>query len=116
MTSAQQRVAVVTGGGSGIGAASALALAADGWIVVLAGRRAEALGAVAGRGAGLAGALDPFPADVTDEASVRALFGGVVTRHGRVDLLFNNAGSGAPAHELGDVPLAEWEAVLRVNL
>src|SRR5947209_3356305 len=109
-------IAVVTGGGSGIGAASALALAGDCWTVVLAGRRAEALAAVAGRGAGLPGALDPAPADVTDEASVRALFDGVVARHGRVDLLFNNAGSGAPAHELGDVPLAEWEAVVRVNL
>ena len=109
-------IAVVTGGGSGIGAASALALAADGWTVVLAGRGAGALSAVADRGAGLPGALDPSPADVTDEASVRALFDGALARHGRVDLLFNNAGSGAPAHELGDVPLAEWEAVVRVNL
>ena len=109
-------IALVTGGGSGIGAASALALAADGWRVVLAGRRAGALEDVASRGAGLPGALDPVPTDVTDEDSVRALFAGVVARHGRVDLLFNNAGSGAPEHELGDVPLAEWEAVLRVNL
>jgi NAD(P)-dependent dehydrogenase (short-subunit alcohol dehydrogenase family) len=116
MSGTQRRIAVVTGGGSGIGAASALALAADGWTVVLAGRRPAALAAVADRGAGLAGALDPSPADVTDEASVRSLFDGAVQRHGRVDLLFNNAGSGAPPHELADVPLAEWEAVVRVNL
>jgi NAD(P)-dependent dehydrogenase (short-subunit alcohol dehydrogenase family) len=116
MNGTERRIAVVTGGGSGIGAASALALAADGWTVVLAGRRAEALSSVASRGARLPGALDPAPCDVTDEARVRALFDGVVTRHGRLDLLFNNAGSGAPAHELGDVPLADWNAVVAVNL
>jgi NAD(P)-dependent dehydrogenase (short-subunit alcohol dehydrogenase family) len=88
MTGVQPRVAVVTGGGSGIGAAAARALAADGWTVVLAGRRREALAAVA------AGddRLDPVPADVTDEAGVRELFATTVRRHGRVDLLFNNAG------------------------
>jgi hypothetical protein len=68
------RVAVVTGAGSGIGAAVAHALAGQGWVVVLAGRRREALASVAERGAELSGVLDPVPADVTDEASVRALF------------------------------------------
>ncbi|HEY7606467.1 MAG TPA: SDR family oxidoreductase [Actinomycetes bacterium] len=109
-------IAVVTGAGSGIGAAAALALASDGWTVVLAGRRAGTLEAVAGRGAGLAGALDPVPADVTEEASVRALFGAAVERHGRVDLLFNNAGTGAPARDPDEIPLAEWDAVVAVNL
>jgi NADP-dependent 3-hydroxy acid dehydrogenase YdfG len=82
-------VAVITGGGSGIGAATARALAADGWTVVIAGRRAEALDEVA------AGddRIDPVPADVTDEAGVRRLFETVVARHLRVDLLFNNAGT-----------------------
>jgi NAD(P)-dependent dehydrogenase (short-subunit alcohol dehydrogenase family) len=109
-----ERVAIVTGGGSGIGAATALALAADGWHVVLAGRRREALEAVATQDR--AGRLHPVPSDVTDEASVRALFDIAVDAHGRVDLLFNNAGSFAAAREVGDIPLAEWQAVVAVNL
>jgi NAD(P)-dependent dehydrogenase (short-subunit alcohol dehydrogenase family) len=112
MSSAQPRVAVVTGGGSGIGAAAAHALAADGWTVVLAGRRADTLAAVA------AGSdrLDPVPADVTDEADVRRLFATTVDRHGRVDLLFNNAGRSAPAVDLDAHDLATWNAVVAVNL
>jgi NAD(P)-dependent dehydrogenase (short-subunit alcohol dehydrogenase family) len=107
-------VAIVTGAGSGIGAATALALAADGWQVVLAGRRAEALQAAVARGP--AGRLLPVPADVTDEASVRALFDAAVEAHGRVDLLVNNAGRSAPAVQIDDLPLAEWQAVVAVNL
>ncbi len=112
MTSGQPRVAVVTGGGSGIGAASARALAADGWTVVLAGRRREALAAVA------AGhdRLDPVPTDVTDEDSVSGLFETTVRRHGRVDLLFNNAGTVARAVDLDAHDLATWNAVVAVNL
>src|SRR5215216_2749229 len=116
MSSHSRRIAVVTGAGSGIGAAVAHALAGDGWVVVLAGRRPDALASVAERGAGLPGVLDPVPADVTDEASVRALFDRAVERHRRVDLLFNNAGTGAPARDLDTVPLAEWDAVVAVNL
>jgi NAD(P)-dependent dehydrogenase (short-subunit alcohol dehydrogenase family) len=116
MSSPPPKVAVVTGAGSGIGAAVAHALAGDGWVVVLAGRRPQALASVAERGAELAGVLDPAPTDVTDEASVRALFDRTVGRHGRVDLLFNNAGTGAPARDLDAVPLAEWNAVVAVNL
>jgi NAD(P)-dependent dehydrogenase (short-subunit alcohol dehydrogenase family) len=106
------RVAVVTGGGSGIGAATARELAADGWMVVIAGRRPEALEDVA------AGAdrIDPMPTDVTDEAEVRRLFETVVARHGRVDLLFNNAGTSAPGAELDEVSLADWNRVVAVNL
>ena len=107
-------VAVVTGAGSGIGAATALALAAEGWRVVVAGRRREALTALAERDP--AGRLLPVPADVTDEASVRALFDEAVGRFGRVDLLFNNAGRSAPALEIDAVSLAEWQAVVAVNL
>jgi NAD(P)-dependent dehydrogenase (short-subunit alcohol dehydrogenase family) len=110
------RIAVVTGAGSGIGAAVALALAGDGWAVVMAGRRPDALTSIAERGAGLAGSLDPVPTDVTDEAAVRALFDVAVERYGRLDLLFNNAGTGAPARDLDTVPLAEWNAVVAVNL
>jgi NAD(P)-dependent dehydrogenase (short-subunit alcohol dehydrogenase family) len=106
------RVAVVTGGGSGIGAAAARELAADGWTVVIAGRRADALDEVA---AGAA-RIDPVPADVTDEAQVRLLFETVVARHRRVDLLFNNAGTSAPAVELDELSLAAWNQVVAVNL
>src|SRR5690348_8476827 len=106
------RIAVVTGAGSGIGAATALALSADGWTVVLAGRRREALDRVARDGAGRPGTLDPAPADVTDESSVRELFDGAVDRHGRVDLLVNNAGIGAPARDIDEIPLTEWQAVV----
>jgi NAD(P)-dependent dehydrogenase (short-subunit alcohol dehydrogenase family) len=116
MSGQPPKVAVVTGAGSGIGAAVVHALAAEGWTVVLAGRGRDALAAVAGRGAGLAGMLDPVPADVTGEASVRALFDAAVERHGRVDQLFNNAGTGAPARDLDAVSLAKWNAVVAVNL
>jgi NAD(P)-dependent dehydrogenase (short-subunit alcohol dehydrogenase family) len=110
------RIAVVTGAGSGIGAAVAHALAGDGWVVVLAGRRHHTLTTVAEQGAELPGLLDPAPADVTDEASVRALFDRTLARHGRLDLLFNNAGTFPPARELDTVPLAEWNAAVAVNL
>jgi MFS family permease len=116
MADHSSRIAVVTGAGSGIGAAVAHALAGDGWVVVLAGRGHEPLASVAERGAGLPGVLDPMPADVTDEASVRALFDRAVQRHRRVDLLFNNAGTISPARELDTVPLAEWNAAVAVNL
>jgi NAD(P)-dependent dehydrogenase (short-subunit alcohol dehydrogenase family) len=116
MADQSPKIAVVTGAGSGIGAAVAHALAGEGWVVVLAGRRRDALESAAERGTGLPGVLDPVPADVTDEASVRALFDRTVERHGRVDLLFNNAGTAAPPRELDTIPLAEWNAVVAVNL
>jgi NAD(P)-dependent dehydrogenase (short-subunit alcohol dehydrogenase family) len=111
-----RKIAVVTGAGSGIGAAVAHALAGDGWVVVMAGRRGDVLVAVAERGAELPGELVPIPTDVTDEASVRALFATAVQRYGRVDLLFNNAGMFAPARELDTITLSEWNAVVAVNL
>ena len=89
MADHSSRIAVVTRAGSGIGAAVALALAGDGWVVVLAGRRPEALASVAARGRACRHA-QPAPTDVTDEASVRALLDRTVDRHDRVDLLFNN--------------------------
>ena len=92
------KVAVVTGGGSGIGAATAIALARDGWWVVIVGRREQALNELADTYPDLR--LVPIAADVTDEASVRALFTEAVERHGRVDLLFNNAGMGSPPRDL----------------
>jgi len=112
----QGGVAVVTGAGSGIGAAVALRLADAGWTVVVAGRRAQALTAVAGHGRASGGALDPVVTDVTIEDSVRALFDTTTARHGRLDLLFNNAGTFGPSREIDDISLAEWEAVVAVNL
>ncbi len=111
-----KRIAVVTGGGSGIGAAAAQALAEDGWTVVLAGRRKAALEAVVAGGSGLTGVLDAIPTDVTDEASVRSLFETTVQRYGRVDLLFNNAGTGTPSVDIDALELEIWNKVLAVNL
>jgi NAD(P)-dependent dehydrogenase (short-subunit alcohol dehydrogenase family) len=111
------RVAIVTGAGSGVGRASALALSREGFAVVLAGRRREALDetvALAGVGAG-AGVL-AVPTDVADPASMRALFDAAVTRFGRVDVVFNNAGTGAPAIPLEDLSFAQWQTVVDANL
>jgi NAD(P)-dependent dehydrogenase (short-subunit alcohol dehydrogenase family) len=110
------KVAIVTGAGSGIGRAVALALAADGWAVALAGRTAAALEDTAGRGDGLAGQLRAVPTDVIDEASVRALFAATRQAFGRLDLLFNNAGRNQPEAPIDDLPLEQWRAVLDVNL
>lgn len=109
------RVAIVTGAGSGIGRAAALALLADGWHVALAGRRLEALQAVAD-GSDAAGRALAVPTDVAQAASVEALFARTVAQWGRVDLLFNNAGIGAPAVPLEDLPLAQWQGVVDTNL
>ena len=108
-------VAVVTGAGSGIGRAAALALASRGWAVVLAGRRAEALEAT--RAQAPEGArLLVQPADVSDRDQVEALFDAAVSAFGRVDLLFNNAGTGAPPVPLEDLSLEDWRRVVDVNL
>ncbi len=109
-----ERVAIVTGGGSGIGTAAALALAGDGWAVVVAGRREGPLHELVAAHPELT--LDAVPSDVTDEESVRALFATTVERHGRLDLLFNNAGMGGPPRDLDEIPLDEWQAVVDLNL
>ena len=110
----ESKIAVVTGAGSGIGAAVAAALGRDGWTVVLAGRRRTRLEEVAAAHADLP--FDPVPTDVADEESVRNLFDVTTSRHGRVDLLFNNAGMGAPPRDLDEIPLEEWQNVVDVNL
>src|SRR5262249_41275308 len=109
-----QKVAVVTGAGSGIGKAVALALARADYAVVLAGRRAQALEEVA-RQAGMETAL-PAPTDGTHPAPVAALFSKAAQRFGRVDLLFNNAGTGAPPTPLEDLPFEQWRKVIDTNL
>ena len=116
MSANAQRIAVVTGGGSGIGAAVALALAEDAWTVVVAGRHKASLDQVVARGSALSGTLEAIPTDVTEEASVRHLFEAIVDAHGRVDLLFNNAGTGAPAADIDAVELDVWNQVVAVNL
>ncbi len=110
------RVALVTGAGSGIGKAAALALLDDGWHVVLAGRRQSALdGAV--RDAGENGSRSlAIATDLTDPDSVRALFDAIAARFGRLDLLFNNAGTGAPAVPLEDLTVEQIRAVIDTNL
>jgi NAD(P)-dependent dehydrogenase (short-subunit alcohol dehydrogenase family) len=109
-----ERVAIVTGAGSGVGRAAALALATDGWSVVLAGRRREPLEATAAA-AGTANTL-VVPTDVSRADSVNALFDAAVTAFGRVDCVFNNAGLNAPGVPLEDLPLDRWQAVVDVNL
>ena len=117
MTSDQrQRVAIVTGGGSGVGRASALALLEDGYAVVIAGRRAEALEETERLAGDNAVRARSIVTDVTDAGSVANLFQAVRREFGRLDLLFNNAGSGAPAVLLEDLTLEQWQAVVDVNL
>ena len=109
------KVAIVTGAGSGIGKASALALVRAGYAVVLAGRRKDALEAAAAEAKPGARTL-VVPTDVGDPASIRALFARTKETFGRLDLLFNNAGIGAPAGPLEDLPLEQWKAVVDTNL
>ena len=110
------KVALVTGAGSGIGRASALALLSAGYSVVLAGRRADALEATLARAGELASNALAVPTDVADPAAVVRLFDRTRDRFGRLDLLFNNAGSGAPAVPMEELTYAQWQAVVDVNL
>ena len=120
MADPHNRIAIVTGAGSGIGKASAIRLLEDGWRVVFAGRRLEALREA------IAAAGDPFgdidqralavPADMTRPDSVAALFDVVRARFGRLDLLFNNAGTGAPPVLLEDLTVEQWRSVVDTNL
>jgi len=110
------KTAIVTGAGSGIGRAAALALLREGYSVILAGRRSEALAATAElAGADRDRAL-PVPVDVADPVSVSALFEATKQAFGRLDLLFNNAGTGARAVSLEELTVEEWRRVVDVNL
>jgi NAD(P)-dependent dehydrogenase (short-subunit alcohol dehydrogenase family) len=111
-----QKKALITGAGSGIGRATALALLRDGYSVVLAGRRRQALEQTAAQAGPDARRTLVVPADVSDPASVRALFDATKASFGRLDLLFNNAGTSAPAIPLEDLTPEQWQRVLDVNL
>ena len=108
------KTAIVTGAGSGIGRAVALALLSDGYRVALAGRRPDALAATAA--AADAKRTLVVPTDVSDAASVAALFARVKDAFGRLDLLFNNAGVGAPGINLEDLSVEQWKTVVDINL
>src|SRR5688572_9436197 len=111
------KVAIVTGAGSGVGKSVALALLREGYAVVLAGRRKEALEATANEGTEAGSRLAMcVPTDVGDPASVKTLFAKTKATYGRLDLLFNNAGSGAPAIPLEDLSWEQWKAVVDANL
>jgi NAD(P)-dependent dehydrogenase (short-subunit alcohol dehydrogenase family) len=110
---AAQRIALVTGAGTGVGRAVTLALAREGYAVVLAGRRKEKLEEVVREANATTLAV---PTDVADPASIKALFAKTKERFGRLDVLFNNAGIGAPAMPIEDLPFEKWQAVVATNL
>ncbi len=114
--SSSLKVAVITGAGSGIGKATALAFLKDGWNVAFAGRRQETLdAALAEAGAAAANGL-AVATDVSDPQSVAALFAAVQQRFGRIDMLFNNAGQNAPGVPFEDLPYDKWKSVVDTNL
>ena len=109
-------IALVTGGGSGIGRRTALALAREHYKVVLAGRTAAKLEAVAAEIGTTGGEALAVPTDVGDAGSVRNLFAVIENQFGRLDLLFNNAGINAPPVAIDELPVDEWQAVVNINL
>ena len=110
---AAQKIALVTGAGSGVGRSAALALAREGYAVVLAGRKAENLQAVAKEAAGETLVV---PTDVREAASIKALFAKTKEAFGRLDLLFNNAGVSMRGMPLEDIPLERWLSIVATNL
>ena len=109
---AESKIAIVTGAGSGIGRAVSLALHDDGWSVVLAGRRLNELEKTAGQRPRML----VVPTDVGKPDAVRALFSKTKETFGRLDLLFNNAGTGAPGVPMEDLTYEQWMAVVDANL
>lgn len=111
-----KKIALVTGAGSGIGRAVALALLEDGFSLVLAGRRAEPLQAVVAQALAAGGEALAVPTDVRDEQSVAQLFATIEEVHGRLDVIFNNAGINAPAVPVDELPLENWRNVMATNV
>ena len=112
----RSKAAIVTGAGTGIGAAASLALAAEGYSVALAGRRAQLLEDTIAQAGDAASRMLAVPTDVGKPDSVAALFAATVEKFGRVDLLFNNAGISAPPIPLEDLTYDQWQAVVDVNI
>ena len=113
---ALQKVAVITGAGTGIGKAVALALMKEGYAAVFAGRRKDKLEEAASEGKSTGAKSLVVPTDVSDPASIKALFAKTKDTFGRLDVLFNNAGIGAPAVPLEDLPYETWKKVVDTNL
>jgi len=113
---ALQKVALITGAGTGIGKAVALALMKDGYAAVLAGRRKDKLEETAAEGKASGSKSLVVPTDVSDPGSIKALFANTKEAFGRLDVLFNNAGIGAPAVPLEDLPYETWKKVVDTNL
>jgi NAD(P)-dependent dehydrogenase (short-subunit alcohol dehydrogenase family) len=116
MMAAGAKVALVTGAGTGVGKAVALALLREGYSVVLAGRRKDKLEETAAEGKATNGKTHVVTADVSDPDSVKALFAETKETFGRLDVLFNNAGIGAPAVPMEELPLETWKKVVDTNL
>jgi len=114
--STETKIALVTGAGSGVGRAAALALLAEGFSVFLAGRRADALAETVALAGEQGPNAHPIPADVTNPDSVAALFAAVREKFGRLDVLFNNAGGNTPSTNFGDLTWDQWRYVIDVNL
>ncbi|OYU88325.1 MAG: 3-oxoacyl-ACP reductase [Bradyrhizobiaceae bacterium PARB1] len=110
------KIAIVTGAGTGVGRAASLALMGAGFTVVLAGRRLELLQETQKLGAANGGKSLPVVADMQDPGSIAALFAKTMQEFGRLDVLFNNAGMGAPAIPFEDLGLEQWKAVVDTNL
>jgi NAD(P)-dependent dehydrogenase (short-subunit alcohol dehydrogenase family) len=116
MTTGQFKVALVTGAGSGIGRATSIALLEAGYRVVLAGRRADALQQTIAQAGPLGKNALAVPTDATDPSAVEALFAATQAAYGRLDVLFNNAGAGAPAIPLDELTFEQWKTVVDINL
>ncbi len=113
---AANKVAIITGGGTGIGRAAALALQGDGWDVVVAGRRKDELDKTVAMAKAGGGKMIGVATDVTKQDQVKRLFAETKKAFGRLDFLFNNAGMGLPAGPMEDIPVEKWQGVVDLNL
>ncbi len=116
MSNNGKRVAWVTGGGSGIGEAGAEALAADGWTVVVSGRRKDALDAVVAKITKSGGKAEAIALDVSKSDDVNKAAEQILSRHGRIDLLVNSAGINVPKRSWADMELDGWNRLVEINL